>query len=347
MVNSVNKYSDLKTDLKFGLRGAYLFFGEEDYMKQHSLCEVRNAVLGEESDREFRHKKISMPEFDAGKIEDAVNVAPFFGEGQTLCEFHEIKFSALKESELRFLSTVLTDVPEDVVVLFYCVSDELDYGNLPKNPSKLLSRLADFCKPVYFPREDELKLMKWTAKHIASEKLSFENGVCEALVNGCGNDMFVLSNETEKLCAYVKYSGKSKVETTDVSKVCCKNTEVKAFDFSNALLNHDTDKALGIINEMKLKKEKPTYVLSTVLRTVGELYSVKILLDSGHNSNEISKELKMHEYKVGLYRKNCINRSADKLRKLLSVCTETDIKLKSTNADEYTELEKLVINVTC
>ena len=50
MVNSVKKYSDLKTDLKFGLRGAYLFFGEEDYMKKHSLCEVRNAVLGEESD---------------------------------------------------------------------------------------------------------------------------------------------------------------------------------------------------------------------------------------------------------------------------------------------------------
>ena len=347
MVNAVKKYADLKTDLKFGMKGAYLFFGEEDYMKQHSLFEVRKALLGEEKDGELRHKRINMPEFDGGKIEDAVSVvSPFFGEGITLCEFHEIKFSALKENELKFLIGLLKDIPDDVVVLFYSVSDELDYGNLPKNPSKLLIRLSEVCKPVYFPKEDEIKLVKWTARHIMSEKISFENGVCELLVSECGRDMFVLSNETDKLCAYAKMHEKSRIELNDVREVCCRNNEVKAFDFSNALLNRETDKALEIVTEMKLKKEKPTYILSTVLRTVCDLYSVKTLLDAGYNEGEISRELKMHEYKVGIYRKNCMQRSADRLRKLLSACMDTDIKLKSSSADEYTELEKLVINAT-
>ena len=98
MVNAVKKYADLKTDLKFGMKGAYLFFGEEDYMKQHSLFEVRKALLGEEKDGELRHKRINMPEFDGGKIEDAVNVvSPFFGAacGEFELFFEDIVFKRL------------------------------------------------------------------------------------------------------------------------------------------------------------------------------------------------------------------------------------------------------------
>ena len=344
-MNNILTAQELKDEIKFGLSGTYLFFGEEEYMKHYYLGEIRKKVLGEDGDAIFRHKKISCAELDLEKIADALTTASlgFFSEGQTLVELHEIQFSALKEAEWKALLEMLSGAADDVIAVVYAVDGELETGMLPKAPSKQLSRLMEHVKPVYFAREGEMKLAKWAAKHFTAEKLSFENGVCEQMVAYCGRDMFVLSNEIEKICAYVKMKGETVIKNEDVKKVCSRNLEINAFDFSNALLNQETDRALEIIADMKLRKEKPVYVLGSVLKVVSDLYTVKVLTESGYNDTEISKQLKLHEYKVKLYRQSSSRRNLARLKRLLEICTETDIKLKSTSLDDYTELDKLVI----
>ena len=158
--------------------------------------------------------------------------------------------------------------------------------------------------------------------------------------------MFVLSGEIEKVTAYVKFNGRSTVTSEDVNTVCCQNMEINAFDFSNALLEGDTDKALAILNDMKLRKEKPVFILSSVTKAISDLYVIKTLIESGMNEREISKELKMHEYRVGLYKRNAAKRSMLRLKKLLRFCCDTDIKLKNTSLEDYTELDKLVVLAT-
>ena len=37
-MNNIMTAAELKDDIKFGLGGIYLFFGEEEYMKQHYPC---------------------------------------------------------------------------------------------------------------------------------------------------------------------------------------------------------------------------------------------------------------------------------------------------------------------
>ncbi len=347
-MNQIMSIAELKDEVKFGLAGVYLFFGEEEYMKHYYLTEIRKKLVPDEDTAIFAHKKLTCAELNFEKISDALQTVSmgFFGDGKILCELHEIPFSTLKESEWTQLIEALSEASEDVITVIYAVDGELETGTIPKNPSKALLKLAERCKPVYFPREGELKLVKWTAKHFTTEKLSYENGVCEQIVAYCGRDMFVLSNEIAKIIAYVKENGKTRVELDDVKKICSRNLEINAFDFSNALLNQQTDRALEILSDMKLRKEKPTYVLGSVLKVITELYSVKVLVECGYNDIEISKELKIHEYKVGLYRKSCEKRPLARLKKLLEICSETDIKLKSTSLDDYTELDKLVILTT-
>ncbi|MBQ9692716.1 MAG: DNA polymerase III subunit delta [Clostridia bacterium] len=346
-MNQIINSSDLKDKIKFGLNGIYFFFGEEEYMKQFYLSEIRKSVFGGDEDGIFRHKKISCIDFDTEKMTDALQTSALgFFEGKTLCELHEIQFSSLKESEWKALISMLEDASPDVITVIYTVKDEFDEGFIPKNPSKALQRLAEVAVPVHFPRESDLKLAKWTSRHFISEKLSFEKGVCELMVTRCGRDMFVLSNEIEKVSAYVKACGRSTVTAEDVKTVCCQNMEINAFDFSNALLESDTDKAMAILSDMKLRKEKPVMILGSVTKVIADLYTVKTLIDSGLNDREISKELKMHEYKLGIYKRSAAKRSAVRLKKLLRFCCDTDVKLKSTSLESYTELDKLVILAT-
>ena len=342
-MNQIINSSDLKDKIKFGLSGTYLFFGEEEYMKYYYLNEVRKNVLPKEDAFMF-HKKISCIDFDVEKITDALTTTSLsFFEGKTLVELHEIQFKTLKEAEWKALCQVLSEISNDVIAVIYTTPDEFDEGFIPKSPSKDLKRLLEYVTAVQFPKEGELKLLKWIARHFASEKLSYENRVCDMLLSRCGRDMFVLSGEIEKLCAYVKFNGETRITEKDVMTVCSENLEMSAFDFSNAILEGSTDRAYSILSDMKLRKEKPVYIFAAVSKTLSEMFVIKELLDGGATDAEISKKIKMHEYKVGIYRKNIQKRSRNRIRSLLRLCCETDIKLKNSKLESYTELDKLVI----
>ena len=346
-MNNIISSAEFKDRLKSGLSGTYIFFGEEDYMKRHYLLQTRREVLGDGEFGDMRHKKISCLELDTERLTDALTTAPIgFFEGKILCELHELQLSAFKESEWKALCEILSGASPDVVTIIYTTSDELDYGTLPKAPSKALRRISEYAIPVYFPREGEGRLLRWITKHFLAERLSYENGVPEAVLRRCGHDMLILSGEIEKLCAYVKASGSTQIKNSDVYSICCERLEINAFDFSNAVLEGDTDRAYAILSDMKSRREKPVYILSAVTKVVSDMYTIKILLDSGMTDNGISAKLKMHEYKVRLYKKSIASRSVPRLRALLGLCCDTDIKLKSTSLEDYTELDKLVIMVS-
>ncbi len=347
-MNQIITAAELKDEIKFGLKGIYLFFGEEEYMKQYYLSEIRKKLLPSEDEAIFSHKRISCAELNFEQISDALQTASFgfFGSGKILCELHEIPFKSMKESEWTMLLEALSQASDDVITVIYAVDGDIDLGLLPKKPSKQLQKLLEYAKGVNFPREGELKVAKWISKHFVKEGLSYENGVCEKMISYCGRDMLLLSGEIAKICAYVREKGESRITLDDLKKVCSRSLEINAFDFSNALLNQNTDRALEILSDMKLKKEKPLYMLSSVLQVITDLYSIKVLIECGYNDIEISRELKIHEYKVGLYRKSCEKRPLSRLKRLLEFCSETDVKLKSSSADDYTELDKLVILAT-
>ena len=94
---------------------------------------------------------------------------------------------------------------------------------------------------------------------------------------------------------------------------------------------------------MERRKEKPIHIFGAVAKVISELYSVKVLAESGQNDREISAALKIHEYKVGIYKKSAARKSRERLKKLLSLCAETDVRLKSTSLSDYAVLDKLVI----
>lgn len=344
-MNKIITTQELRDRIKTGLSGGYLFFGDEEYLKHHYLLDIRKSVLGEDGDSFFSHRKVSALDFNIGKITEALITTSvgFFSGGKTLCEIHELNFKERTESEIKALCSSLENADPDIVYVIYVTSDEFDAGVLPKNPSKLLTRLSEYLTPVNFQKESDIKLVKWTARHFAAEKLSFENGVCELMVDRSGRDMFVLSNEIEKLSAYVKFHGEGTVKREHVEKVCGSNLEINAFDFSNAIIEADTDKAYLILSDMEKRKEKAIHIFGAVSKVISDLYSVKVLIENGDNDKEIASKLKIHEYKAAIYRKSAVKRSKVRLKRLLFLCAETDIRLKSTSLDDYTVLDRLVI----
>ena len=298
--------------------------------------------------RRLCHRKISSiifflteDQYTPNALMSAIEALPVMSD-RKLIELSGLPLSEMKESELDDLTEVLMKLPEyeyNVLVL-YVDSENFDAGT-SKQPSKLLKKLSSCLKPVVFAKETPARLAAWTAKHFAAELIVAPPDAVNALLSKCGCDMHTLSSEIAKLCWYLKANDRERLTEADVALVSSESKEIAAFDFANAILDGRADSAFSILNELKLKKEKPEILLSGITRVVCELCTVKALMEAGAGVSAISQRMKIHEYKAGLYAKSAAKTDSAKLRQLAENCFEADVRIKSTSLDSYEVLDRL------
>ncbi len=335
--------SEFRTELK-DPSGGYLFCGDEDYLKRHYLQSLRKTVV-EEGDV-FNHIVINSESYSPERLFSVMEALPMMAE-KKLIELNSLYISSMSEGELEALCSVLKRLKEYEynILVIYTEPDELDIGT-KKAPSKELKALGETVKPVIFERESPARISSWIVKHFTSELIVAPPDAVGMLIDRCGCDMYTLSGEIDKLSCYLRSQGREKLTTDDVISVCGERKEIAAFDFANAVLDGNTKKAFSVLGELKKQKEKPEIILSGISRVIGDLLVIKTLTENGMTSAEISKRLKLHEYKASLYAKSAARTTLGKLRELTERCYEADMLIKSSRLDNYVILERLVAEAT-
>jgi len=313
-------------------------------MKQFCLTATRQAILQSEDDV-FNHIKLSSDNFSMAVLTDSIESFPVFAE-KKLIEIHSLDIAGMKESEFDEFTAILSDLTQyDYnVVIIYMSPDSFDAGSA-KYPSKLLTTMSKLTVPVAFDYETPPKLIKWIQQHFRADGIVIEPDICLALISNVGQSMYRLKSEIEKLSAYILSHGRNNVSADDVENITIHVKSIDPFDFANAILDGNMDKAFYILSHMKENKEKPEIILSQVTRVYDDLCTIKSLYESGMSSQTIAAKLKIHEYKTSLYLKSASKRSLDSIRKAVDLCFDADVKIKSTALDNYAVLDRLVIEL--
>lgn len=337
--------AEFRSAVKTGLRGGYILYGDEEYTKSLCMTAARKSVIPDKSDEAFNLTVLNQENYSLLKLAESIEMLPVFSE-KRLVEVHGLDISNMSEDDITEFCEVLAQLKacDFTVLILYASKDEFDAGTF-KSPSKAYKQLTAYLTPVVFDFETSAKLNKWIIQQLNKYKVSIAPEFCTVLVNYCGRDMFNISNEVDKLAAYVLSQGRSEVSAEDIDNVTPKTKEINDFDFTNAILSGDLNESLAIMSKMKLQNEKPEILLSGVSRVFTDLLAVKTLSDAGNMPKDISAKLKMHEYKAGLYCKNCRRYTLPLLDKAVSMCYIADMKLKSSQLDSYTVLDNLVIEL--
>ena len=324
--------------------GAYLFFGEEEYLKAHSLGVIRKTLVPDPGLAVFNHIKIDGGNVDA--LRDEINALPMFGlsGGTKLIELRDLDFNKMSKSELENLCELLTDVGDNAVVI-YTLPSEFPAGTA-KRPSAQLTALSKVADAVNFERQTPARLASWLARHFASHGCSADPDTCRFMVEYCTPDMFILSSEVEKLCAYAKSHGSDVVDIDTVRRVSSPSKEFGSFDLSNYLLEGNFAGVFAVVEDMKRQKEKPEIIMAQLSRLWGELLTVRALADSGMTKSGIASALKMSEYPVSLRMKAASAYPAGKLESIVKKCAAADRDIKSSPINKYYVIEELLLTVS-
>ena len=341
-VINVIKEDIFRKQLKAGLRGGYLFFGEEDYLKSFSLRAAREAVCAGETFAVFNDVQLAPIDYTPSALLSALMPPPMMSD-QKIVTVNGLAISAMKPGELDELYEVLATLDDyDYNVLIISVpSGLIDEGNLPKRPSAVFSELSKYLTPVRFDAVTGSRLISWVGKHFEHHGVRATPEVCSALIDRCGRSMFDLASETEKLSYYALQNGRDFVSCDDVVKVSASVIDSDAYALANAILDGKYAAAIDALNVMKFRRVEPVIILSEVSRVICDLVSVKALQSDGMQIGQIASALKMNEYKAKLYASAASGKTKEKLERALLLCSEADLSLKL-SPQGYTAIERLI-----
>ena len=341
---------DFKRLIKKGLSGGYLFFGEEDYLKLHSLKSAREAICSDESFAFFNDIQLDATTFTPDALLGALAPLPMMADQKIISVSGLDINDIIKMRAFDDFCDALSGLKEyDYNVLIISVpADGIDEGYLPKTPSATLKKLSEHLTPVRFEPVPRAKLTAWCQKHFTHNGVEGDDEVCRALIARAGTSMFTLSEEIDKLSFYALSHNRSKVTVDDVESVTCTTIEDDAFALSNALVEGASDKALEALAVMKFNRIDPIIVLSEISRTFSDMYVVKTMLAEAKTLPEIhgalralSKPKGIAEYKVKIYIANASKITEDRLRRIIALCAEADAAVKSSYND-YSPIENLL-----
>lgn len=342
---NIIKEDEFRKQLKKGLQGAYLFFGDEDYLKSFSLKSARELICDDPSFAIFNDIQIDPLDYTPNTLVNALMPLPMMGE-KKIVSINGLAISSIKGAEFDELVEAVSAINEyDYNILIISVpSGLIDEGSIPKAPSKVLQALSEVMTPVHFEAISSSRLITWVGKHFNHNGVTATPQVCELLIEKCGKSMFTLSGETEKLAFYALQHGRSTVTAEDVENIACSVLTSDAYALANAILDSRYSDAIDALNVMKFKRIDPIFVMPEVSRVICDLFSIKALQDEGHNVSEISRILKMNEYKVKIYINTTSSKNRESFERALRLCSEADLGLKL-SPQGYASIEKLICSL--
>ncbi len=339
------KESDFRKEIKSKPRTGYFFFGEEDYMKSFALTTAKEALAPDETLAFFNEIKFDSFTFSPAALSDAFMPLPMMAD-RKLITVTGLDFGSMRPKEQEALCQVLSQLNEyDYNTLIISVAaDRFDPGILPKRPSSLLQKLAEYLTPVHFEKNTPAKLAAWVGKHFEHNGVSASPALCSFIIDRCGREMYILASETDKLAYYVKAAGRQEVTEADVLNVTVPATDYDAFALTNAIGSRQRSEALDILRDLKRRRVDPVVIMGEIGKTVFDIVSVSALGTHGKTSREISELTKIHEYRVTLILRNRL--PSDICELMLVRCREADLALKGYgSADGYGVIEKLICTI--
>jgi DNA polymerase-3 subunit delta len=264
----------LKADLAAGAPApAYLFYGEESYLRESYLDLVRKALIPADFE-EFNYHVLEGRDLTAQLLADTVETMPMMTE-RTLSVVKDWDLFKLPEGERERLIALLEDLPPYGCLVF--VYDTLDYKP-NRTLKKLCAALEKNVRTVEFRAQDNGDLVNWIIRHFRALDKDIDRQTAEYLIFLCGNLMTGLVPEIGKIASYAR--GRS-VTQKDIDAVADPVLSAEVFKLSDAVLAGRNDEAARLLGELLKMQTEPILILATLGSQLRRIYTARLALDSG------------------------------------------------------------------
>lgn len=326
---------DLKRDLEEGsAKNLYVFYGEETYLRDHYLGELKEAMLTGGLD-DFNFHLLTGKDVSVLRIREAVDAMPMMSEHT----FVEVVDYDMDRGDKEAMADLLSDLPEYVCLVF--VYDLLEYK--PDARSKVTKLVREKGRAVNFLRQTQDDLAKWIARRFRSMDHEITAADAQYLIFLCGDLMTGLISEIGKIGAYAR---EKRITRQDIDAVAAPQLDAVVFQLTDAIAEGNFDKAFSVMNDLLYMQEAPIKLLSVLGRQLRQLYTARLAQEKGKEPQWLMELWGMRSsYPAEKLMRSARRFSLGWCRHALQCCEEADLALKSTGADGKEVLTGLLLEL--
>ena len=331
-------YEKLKRELSKGTPGnLYLFHGEEVYLRDYYLGQLKKRLLGGGME-EFNLHVIQGKDFTPLQLEETVDCLPMMSE-HTLILVYDYDLWKAGETDKKAFLKILSDLPEYCCLVF--IYDLIPYK--PDNRTKIAAVFREKGSVVAFVRQNQDHLTDWIKRRFRALDKDIDSELCRYLLFLCGDLMNGLISEIGKIGAFARGA---RITREDIDAVATPQLDAVIFRMTDAIGAEDFDKAARVLGDLLRMQEKPAKILFSLGKHLRQLYSARLMLKA-HRKVGSLKELwgLSSSYGADKLMNSARRFSISWCRKAIVRCGQVDLAMKSSGGDEQELLVTLLLEL--
>lgn len=330
--------SDLKQALKQKELGRlYFFYGEESFLMNHYLTQVKKLLLDPLTES-FNFHRLTSETFDMQSFGDAVENLPMMAES-TFVQVDDVDIFKLNEGDRNKMAEILSDIPDYCTVVF-------TYLTVAWKPDKRLKKLWEAAdrhgSMVEFAKQNQRDLIAWVTRHFASQKKRISADLCAYLIDITGGTMTALGGEIDKICAY---SGAEDICKADIDAVTEPVLDAVVFQMTDLLGEGRYAQALLKLQQLLKMQQEPLAILGAVGGQFRKISAARTLMDNGKNAGHLQRLYGIPDYPARKIMEAARRFRPEFCRKAAELILETDYQMKTSFDDSQRLLELLILRL--
>ena len=331
--------AEIKKLRQEGPRRVYILRGEEDYLRDSYLSELKKLCLPEGTEA-FNYHRLQGPGLDMAALRQSAEAMPFMGE-HTLTEVRDLDVNRTSGYDVEALKAFLEDVPDWATVAFV-----FSPGYAPDNRLAPVKAMKKAGADIAFTSPGEAELLRWVVRRMESLGKRIDGPTANYLIWICGDRMNALIPEMVKIAGY---ASDRDVTRRDIDAVAKKAPETTIFNLTDALGAGEYDKAARLLADLLADKDEPPQrQIAMISEQFRRLYVARVAQDTGRGESYITAcvpELSGRAYPLRLLQRAGRSFSADRLARAVGFCAQCDYAMKDTGGDPEALMKELILRL--
>ena len=330
---------ELKRALREGtLERLYVFHGEESYLREHYLGQLKAALLPPGLE-EFNLHTIQGTEFTPDWLAQVMDCLPMMSQ-HTLVVVTDYDLYGGAAAGREKLLALLEDIPDYCCVVF--VYDLLPYKADAR--TKMAALLKKRGKVVPFHRQDQGDLVSWIARRFKALDHDIDSADAKYLLFLCGDLMTRLAGEIGKIGAYARHH---QITREDIDAVAIPQLDAVVFQMTDAIARRKFDQAAAVLSQLMSMRESPVMILAVMGKNLRQLYSARLALEAGRGRDYLMELWAMRSaYPADKLMDAARGFTLPWCRSAVRRCMEVDLAMKSTGADPQELLVSFLLELS-
>ena len=334
-------------------KNLFLFTGEETYLLHEQVNSWKKAFFEKHGD--INLAILDVEEMPLNEVMAAVNAVPFLGEKRLIFIYglpdkpktrqteEASKKDEKRDEALKKLESDLADVPETSVVVFV--------QSQPDKRRSFYKKLIALAEVKEFEPLSGQALYAWIKKRVQEKGARIDASSAEYLSSLTGQNLWRLSQEIEKLAAYIE--GQT-ISNQVIDKLVVPTLEANVFHLTDALGIKDRRKAIHHLHRSLVAGENLRQVFYMIVRQFRLLLQGSGYKNSNPNTNStaFAASLKLHPFVARNTMAQLKNFNKSELKSAYERLLDIDLDLKTSrirvttdNQDELAlAIERFIVN---